>query len=404
MRSRFKLLYVALAIISVSACGGSSRKPATPAATTAQWTVTTAAGGSQLRGDVPAAVAGFKDGPAADAEFDRPVGMAAAPDGSVYVADSGNHRVRRLTVAGQVETVAGSGAAGATDGPALTATFRTPVGVSIGPDGTIYVVDAEAGQVRSIRNGEVRTVAGIDVVACRIAVEQGKASPGAPLPTGCPDTIMRQAPFRDGPGATALFNQPSSVAVGPKGDLYVADSSNQVIRRIDTAGNVSTYAGSVVGQPGNADGPLQEARFFFPVDLVPDASGALYLTEGSRVRRIDPSAGVSTLVGSRAQGMDAGGYVDGQGTAARLNAVSGLAVLPDGSLVLADTGNQRIRLVAADGVVSTVAGKGGQGMEVGPGSTAQFSQPVGVVTLQDGTILVSDYNLNRIFRITRSGK
>jgi hypothetical protein len=72
--------------------------------------------------------------------------------------------------------------------------------------------------------------------------------------------------------------------------------------------------------------------------------------------------------------------------------------------VLADTGNQRpIRLVAADGVVSTVAGKGGQGMEVGPGSTAQFSQPVGIVTLQDGTILVSDYNLNRIFRITRSG-
>jgi DNA-binding CsgD family transcriptional regulator len=116
---------VAVAVIMIALNGsGTSPKPATPTATTAGWTVTTAAGGSQLRGDVPAAVAGFKDGPAAAAEFDRPVGMAAAPDGSVYIADSGNHRVRRLTVAGQVETVAGSGAAGATDGPAFTRHFE----------------------------------------------------------------------------------------------------------------------------------------------------------------------------------------------------------------------------------------------------------------------------------------
>jgi len=369
-------------LLLAASAGCAAEKSMTQAPT--GWTVAILAGGSALRAGVPAAVGGFKDGPVATAEFDRPVGMAAAPDGSVYVADSGNHRIRRLTM----------------DGPALTATFRSPVDVSLGQDGTIYVVDAEAGQVRSIRNGEVRTVAGIDIVACREAVKQRKASSSSPLGPGCPDN-PGQAPFRDGPGATALFNQPSSVAVAPTGDLYVADSSNQVIRKIDLAGNVSTYAGSV-GQPGNTDGPAQEARFFFPVKLVSDASGSLYLTEGSRVRRIDPGGGVSTLAGSRAQGMDAAGYADGDRTTARLNDVSGLAALPDGSLVLADTGNQRVRLLEADGTVSTLAGKGGQGMVVGPASTAQFSNPVGVVTLQDGSILVSDYNLNRIFRITRT--
>ncbi|MGE3780229.1 MAG: hypothetical protein AB7F89_23775 [Pirellulaceae bacterium] len=322
------------------------------------------------------------------------MGMAAAPDGSVYIADSGNHRIRKLTPDGRVETVAGSGVAGSADGPALSATFRTPVDVAVGPDGTVYVVDADAGQVRQIRDGQVRTIAGVDYAACRLAFQQR-----TPIPFGCPASIA-QVPHRDGAGTAAVFNQPASVAVASSGDLFVADASNQVIRRIDREGYVSTYAGGV-GQPGNADGPLQEARFFFPVDLVLDSSGRLYLTEGSRVRLIDPVGGVSTVAGSRAEGFQATGYAEGEGVAAKFNAVAGLAMLPDRSVILADSQNQRIRFLAPDGTVSTIAGKGGQGIATGPGPTAQFSLPVSVVLLSDGTILVSDYNLNRVFQISK---
>lgn len=315
----------------------------------------------------------------------------------MYIADSGNHRIRRLTTDGRVETIAGTGEAGASDGPALAATFRTPVDVAVAPDGTVFVVDAEAGQVRSIAGGVVRTVAGVDVVACVAAAKEPK---GSPVPAGCPE-VPGEAPFRDRPGATALFNQPSAVAIDPAGGLFVVDASNQVIRHIDNTGTVTTYAGAQ-GQVGYADGAAGEARFFFPVDILVDASGNILLTEGSRVRKITPDGLVTTVAGSPQEGLAGAGYADGRWLEAAFNAAAGIAMLPEGELVVADSQNQRARLVEADGTVSTIAGKGGQGLATGPGDAAQFSLPVGVTALADGTVLLSDYNLSRIFRLTRS--
>jgi len=374
-------------------CASDDPDPASPPG----WSVEVAAGSGPLREGGMGAIGGFRDGPAAEAEFDRPVGMATAPDGTVYIADSGNHRVRRLTTDGRVETIAGSGDAGTSDGPALAATFRTPVDVAVAPDGTLYVVDAEAGQVRGIAAGVVRTVAGVDVVPCVAAAQESK---GSPAPAGCPEG-PGEAPFRDGPGATALFNQPSAVAVDPAGGLFVVDASNQVVRHIDDAGTVTTYAGAR-GQVGYADGTAGEARFFFPVDIVVDASGNILLTEGSRVRKITPDGLVTTVAGSPQEGLAAAGYADGRGLEAAFNAAAGVAMLPDGTIVVADSQNHRVRLVEADGTVSTIAGKGGQGLATGPGDTAQFSLPVGVTALADGTVLLSDYNLGRIFRLTRN--
>lgn len=342
---------------------------------------------------------GSGTGPADSSEFDRPVGMALAPDGSVYIADSGNHRVRRLTSSGYVETVAGSGADGVRDGAASTAEFRTPVDVAVASDGTVFIVDAEAGQIRRLRDGQVSTVAGVDSVLCVSAWRESKPT-GAPAPAGCPD--QPGGFYRDGPGQSALFNQPTSIAVGPTGELYVVDSANQVVRLIGLDGTVSLYAGGV-GQPGNADGDIQQARFFFPVDLAFGPAGELFLTEGSRVRRISSTGQVTTLAGSRAAGAEAGGYADGDGTSARFKFSTGLAVRSDGTMFVADTGNQRVREVKPLGLVATAAGRGGQGMAIGIGTSAQFSQPVGTVILADGSLLVSDYNLNRIFRIARPG-
>lgn len=363
------------------------------------WVVQLIAGNGTLLDGKVDAEPGFKDGRASEASFDRPLGLAVDSEGNVFIADSGNHRIRKLTREGQVETVAGSGDEGTLDGPALEASFRTPVDVSIGPDGALYVADAEAGQIRRIADGEVRTVAGIDVVGCRDALARRKTDPAAPIPEGCPEAAG-QATYRDGPALTALFNQPSSVAAARDGTLFVADSSNQVIRTIDPAGNVATYAGQQ-GRPGTADGSLTEAQFFFPVDLEIDEDGSLWFTEGSRLRMVEGDQ-IITVAGSREEGMAAAGFADGPARSARFNSVSGIALLPGGSIVLADAGNQRIRLVSAGRDVSTIAGRGGQGMELGAGEVAQFSLPSGIGLLPDGSLVMSDHNLNRIFRIERS--
>lgn len=388
------LLALPLALLALAVFAGVVARAQTPDSASG-WEVSVAAGGAALRPDVPAALPGSRDGAAQSAEFDRPVGMALAPDGSVYIADSGNHRIRRLTPSGDVETVAGSGTSGVRDGEASVAEFRTPVDVAVAPDGTVFIVDAEAGQIRSLRNGQVATIAGVDVVTCFAALET-KTS----VPPGCPERAG--AFYRDGAGPVSLFNQPTSVVAGPSGELYVADSGNQVLRRIGSDGVVSLYAG-VVGQPGNTDGSLRDATFFFPVDLAWSPDGDLLLTEGSRIRRITSQGQVSTLAGSRDQGADAGGFADGDGMAARFRFSTGLAVRDDGTLFVADSGNQRVREVKPLGQVSTAAGRGGQGMETGSGSAAQFSHPVGAVVLEDGSLLVSDYNLNRIFHIRRTG-
>lgn len=226
------------------------------------------------------------------------------------------------------------------------------------------------------------------------------ASDGVAAPPGCPD--QPGGMYRDGPGRLALFNQPTSVAINPAGELFVADSGNQVVRRIDPAGNVTLFAGSV-GQVGNTDGRLADARFFFPVDLAFAPNGDLLMTEGSHVRRIAASGEVTTVAGSPGAGMDAAGYADGAGLEARFRFNSGIAIAVDGTMFTADTGNGRIRRISPGSfAVTTVAGRGGQGFAIGSASSAVFSEATGIVCLADGAILVSDYNLNRIFRIQRS--
>jgi sugar lactone lactonase YvrE len=358
-----------------------------------QWQVTLLAGASPLYNDNTVSKGGFQDGPAEAAEFRRPVGVALAPDGSLYVADSGNRRIRRLTSDGRVETVAGSGEDGTADGPALAAQFRVPMDVAFGPDGTLYIVDSYAGQIRSLTpDGQVHTVAGFDQGLCVPAKVDGKEQP---TPAACP----KGQPYRDGPADQALFAQPSSVAVAKGGTIYVADAANDCIRSIDANGNVSRYAGTQ--QAGYEDGSIETAQMFDPVDLAFGPDGSLYFTDQTNhVRRIHDGL-VSTIAGG--PGKDGhGGFADGPGQEALFRSPTGIAVGPDGSLFVADAQNGRIRRINTAGDVTTVAGTTIRGFAVGSGDQTQLTLPSGIAVGSDGAIYVDDYNLSRIFMIEHS--
>lgn len=263
---------------------------------------------------------GHADGPRATARFDVPTGLAVAVDGTLYVADRDNHRIRRISRDGMVTTLAGSGEAGFTDGPALTARFDRPLGVAVDSAGAVYVADAGNHRIRRIgRDGNVTTLA-------------GSGSPGD-----------GGGGFADGSGGTALFSHPHGVAVDAAGAVYVADTGNHRVRRIAPDGAVTTLAG--IGNGGYQDGAGVGADFSLPKGIAVDPSGNIYVAEygNHAVRRITPDGTVTTVAGSGKPG-----FADGPGREARLNSPEGLAIGPDGALYVADGGNHRIRRIVAE--------------------------------------------------------
>lgn len=254
-------------------------------------------------------------------------------------------------------TLAGSGTAGALDGyPATQARFNQPHGLRTGPDGTVYIADAANNQIRRITpRGAVETVAGSSIA--------GNAN---------------------GPALSARFNHPMAVCLGWNGELYVADSGNHRIRKIDAQGNVTTYAGSY---DSYYDGPRGSALFDYPYDLVMDSQGALWVTEFyyNTVRRIDVNGNVTTFAGTRAAG-----YADGPALQAQFNQPAGLALAADGSLIVSEWGNCRLRHISLDGQVTTLAGSGLPGFVDGAADAARFGHLDGLVLGTNGVIYVAD--------------
>jgi sugar lactone lactonase YvrE len=251
---------------------------------------------------------------------------------------------------------------GSADGTGAAAQFFEPTGVAVDPTtGNVYVADLDNDTIRMITpGGVVTTLAG---------------SPG-------------QAGSADGTGAAAQFNGPSDVAVDAAGNVYVADTFNDTIRKITPAGVVTTLAGSP-GQVGSTDGTGAAARFDKPIGVAVDAAGNVYVadTYNDTIRMITPAGVVTTLVGSPGQA----GSADGTGPAARFDFPSGVAVDAAGNVYVGDTYNYTIRMITPGGVVTTLAGAAGHaGSTDGTGAAAQFFEPTGVAVDAAGNVYVAD--------------
>lgn len=299
--------------------------------------------------------AGAADGPAAAAQFSVPEGIAVDSVGRVYVADTGNNRIRVIHN-GQVSTLAGS-AAGYQDGPLAQARFARPQGVAVDSTGRVFVADGANYVVRQIEAGQVSTLAG--------------SSRG----------------LKDGPLLQARFKQPYRVCVGTGGKLYVSDRNSHAIRQIDN-GWVSTVAGN--GWPGSGNGAGNKARFRYPGGVAADTFGVVYVADtiNDRVRLISLGQ-VSTLGGSK------GGFADGPLSLARFNSPRGITLDSAGQIFVADTHNHRVRLIAA-GQVTTYAGQGTPNYADGPAASAMFNGLSDLALDSQGRVYVADTQSNRI--------
>lgn len=316
--------------------------------------VTTLAGG--------AGGLGATDGTGGAAQFNSPAGVAVDATNTLYVADTKNHTIRKITPAGGVTTLAGSPSKpGSSNGTGGTARFNTPSGVAVATNGTIYVADTYNQTIRKITPaGAVTTFAG--------------------FPTG-PGT-------NNGTGSTARFNFPGGVAVSTNGIVYVADTRNHTIRKITPAAVVTTFAGSPT-LSGTNDGVGGAARFNFPQGLAADRLGNVYVAdEGNHtIRKITPAGSVTTMAGSAGSA----GFADGTGDGARFRFPFGVAVDVSGNVYVADLSNRVIRKITAAGVVTTLAGMpGGPGFIDGTGAAARFNCPEGLAVGADGTLYLAD--------------
>jgi sugar lactone lactonase YvrE len=318
---------------------------------------------------------GSADGAATAANFNNPLGIAVDPTGVVYVADSGNQTIRRITASGTVTTLAGTvGVAGSSDGPAGTAQFQIPFGLSMSNTGNLYVADSGNSTIRVVTpQGVVSTLAG---------------RPG--LPGG-----------GDGPAATAGFNGPRAVSSDAAGNIFVADANNNTLRKITPAGVVSTLAGAFL-VPGSADGTGNAARFSGASGVASDASGNLVVADtlNHTIRRVSSAEVVTTVAGAVA----VSGTSNGTGAAAQFSAPSGAVADSAGNLYVADTANHAIRKITKAAVVSTFAGTPGtSGHANGTGGAASFWSPTGIAIDTSGNLYVADRDNSVIRRIDSSG-
>jgi sugar lactone lactonase YvrE len=353
------------------------------------------------------------DGVGTAARFYAPMSLAVDGAGNVYVADVLNFAIRKVTPEGKVTTLDPSG------GISSSSIRGYVAGVAVDSANNVYITDVDSGQVlRWTTTGFFEPV--VDAFPGRLAIDKTgttyiandvdntvlKIVPGASATVlaGTPSTYGSA----DGAGAAARFLSVRAVAVDGTGTLYVADSSNDTIRKITPAGDVTTFSG-IAGQPGSLDGAGTAARFNDPSGLAVDDGGNVYVADSfnDTIRKISPAGDVTTLAGVAGQA----GSEDGIGAAARFYGPSDIAVDHSGNVYVADVANETIRKIAVDGTVGTLAGlAGGSGYREGQATFARFNFSgglplhVGITADQSGTAYVSDTFNHCIRKISPDGK
>ena len=297
----------------------------------------------------------FKDGSAFLAKFDQPYDIVRDSHGNLYVVDSANDAIRKIDVDGNVTTIA------------RTETFARPYGITIDSDNNLYVADTFNNKIKKIdTKGNVTTVAG--------------STKG----------------YKNGKGQDAQFNHPYAITIDAKKNLYVSDTFNHKIRKIDKDGNVTTVAG---GSQGYKNGKGSNAQFFFPRGLAFDSQDNLYVADtfNNRIRKIDKDGNVTTFAGSSY------GDKDGKGISAKFANPNAIVIDSQDNLYVADTFNHKIRKIDIKGNVTTFAGTS-QGYKNGQAIDAQFNNPRGMTIDSDNNIYIADTFNHKIRKIDANKK
>jgi hypothetical protein len=285
------------------------------------------------------------------------------------------------TGTGTISTIAGSDAFGdffGDGGPATAAALDSPYGVSVMPDGGYVIADTTNDRVRRVfPDGTIKTVAGTGAI--------GFSGDG-------------------GPATAATLRGPIGVAAMPDGGFLIADPATSRIRRVSATGIITTVAGDGSFGFSGDDGPATAAQIWAPngVAALPDGGFLIADTGNSRVRRVSPDGTITTVAGAGTAGLSGDG---GPATAADLNVPYSVAAAADGGVLIADTGNRRVRRVSPAGVITTVAGTGVQGStgDGGAATAAQLNFPSGVAATPDGGVLIADWFADRVRRVSPSG-
>jgi uncharacterized protein (TIGR03437 family) len=319
-------------------------------------------------------------GPATSAVLSRPNAVALDAAGNLFIADSNTQRVRQVAATGIMGTLAGTGVAGygLEPGPASTAPLNTPFGVARDPLGGVIVADSYNNRIREVGlDGRIRTIAGNG--AAGLAPE-------------------------DAPPLQAALRAPRGVCVDPAGVLYIVDTSNHRILRAAPGAFLKTAAGNGSSGDTGDGGPARLAQLNFPSACALDSAGNLYIadTGNNRIRKTRPDGVVVTIAGTGGAGFGGDGAL---ATQALLNSPRGVAADSNGYVYIADTGNNRIRQIAPDGVIRTIAGQGEAAFagDGGPAVSARLNAPAGLVLDGSGDLYLADSGNNRVRRLAPDG-
>lgn len=320
------------------------------------------------------------DGGSAVAAGMAPIGVATGAAGVVYIADWGNSRIRRVDAGGSIATIAGSGSSGffGDNGPATKASLAQPIGVAFDAGGNLYVSDSGNNRVRKVSAaGSITTLAGNGI--------DGSSGNG-------------------GPATSAALSDPQGLTWDSNGNLYIADTGNSVVRKVDAAGTISLAAGNGTAGYSGDGGFATSAQLYVPTAVAVDAGGNLYIADSGnkRIRKVGANGVISTVAGNGTQGYSGDG---GAATAAELSAPVGMAVDAGGNLYFADLNNCRVRKVDTTGKIGTVAGDGScsDSGDGGPATSAGVTAPSGVAMDATGNLYIAELGGARIRKVDSSG-
>ena len=304
---------------------------------------------------------GFSDGPALESRLKFPFDVVVNAGGDLYIADGYNHRIRKLS-GGVLSSFAGSATRDTVNGNGSAAGFTLPICLTIDNNGNIYTLDADDGRIRKI-------------------------TPSADVSTYAGNTDFG---FKDGNASTALFGQGFGILTDLAGNIFMTDAVNHRVREITRTGQVLTIAGNDSAGFENGKGIL--ASFNFPEGIAMDKEGNLFVADLNRIRKITPAGDVTTFAGSGISG-----FADGAPAVAMFSDLKDMVADASGNLFVAD--ENRIRKIAPDGFVTTIAGGEG-GFADGDADSARFSLPEGLGIDREGNIYVADSNNHRIRKIS----